>query len=259
MAIKIDNDYPEFRITDTLHQLVDRLNQLTNHIDSNTRLFDSAVNTMLNVVDSNGELIRADSDLAIRTDAGSLEVVSDSDMSLTSGTNITIRADEAITMDAGTKMFLNADSGEILLRSQGTQFGALKKVDGANEMEIYTGLDTVLTFDSNLKSAFAGEIEMPASGTGAPTQVTARKVNEALDEIVTEHDSDHTALEARVAAMEPEVTDLRNDLTNASARIDGNDSDISVLQAVNIENRLANIEAQIITINNRLDVLEIFT
>ena len=259
MTIKIDNDYPEFRITDTLHQLVDRLNQLTNHIDSNTRLFDSAVNTMLTVVDSNGDLISADSNLAIRTDAGSLEVVSDSDLSLTSGTNLTIRADEAVTIDAGTKMFLNADSGEILLRAQGTQFGALKKVTGANELEIYTGLDTVLTFDANLKSTFAGEIEMPTSGTGAPTQVTARKVNEALDEIVTEHDSDHTALEARVAVMEPEVASLRTDLTNESTRIDANDSDISTLQAVNIESRLATIEAQIITINNRLDVLEIFS
>lgn len=259
MTIKIDNDYPEFRITDTLHQLVDRLNQLTNHIDSNTRLFDSAVNTILGVVDSTGELIQADSDLAIRTDAGSLEVVSDSDLSLSSGTNITIRADKAMTLDAGTKMFLNADSGEILLRAQGTQFGALKKVDGANELEIHTGLDTVLTFDATLKSTFAGEIEMPASGTGAPTQVTARKVNEALDEIVTEHDSDHTALEARVAVMEPEVASLRTDLTNETARIDANDSDIGVLEAVNIESRLETIEAQIIQINNRLDILEIFT
>ena len=259
MAIEIDNDYPEFRITDTLHQLVDRLNQLTNHIDSNTRLFDSAINTMLTVVDSTGELIQADSNLAITTDAGSLTVTSDSDLSMSSGTNITISADQAITMDAGTKMFLNADSGEILLRAQGTQFGALKKVDGANELEIHTGLDTVLTFDSNLKSIFSGEIEMPASGTGAPTQVTARKVNEALDEIVTEHDSDHTALEARVASMEPEVASLRTDLTSESARIDANDSDIGVLEAVNIESRLATIEAQIIQINNRLDILEIFT
>lgn len=259
MAIEIKNDYPEFRITDTLHQLVDRLNLLTELVDSNTRLFDSAMNTMLSVVDSGGELIAADSDLAIETKAGSLSVLSDSDMSLTSGTNISIRADEAITIDAGTSLFLDADSGEILLRSAGTQFGALKKVTGSNELEIYTGLDTVLTFDSALKSTFAGEIEMPTSGLGSPTLVTARKVNEAFDEIVTEHDSDHSALEARVAVIEPEVIDLRNDLTNQATLVANNDSDIAVLNAINLENRLANIEAQIVLINTRLDTLEIFT
>lgn len=259
MAIKIDNDYPEFQITDTLHQLVDRLNQLTNHIDSNTRLLDSAVNIVLTVVDSTGELIQADSNLAITTDAGSLTVTSDSDLSLSSGTNVTISAQKAVTIDAGTSMLLNADSGEILLRAQGTQFGALKKVTGSNELEIHTGLDTVLSFDGSLKSTFAGEIEMPASGTGSPTLVTARKVNEALDEIVTEHDSDHTALEARVTVIEPEVVDLRTDLSAAETRLDGHDSDITNLEALNLDARLTQIESQIVTINNRLDVLEIFT
>ena len=259
MAIEIKNDYPEFRITDTLHQLVDRLNLLTGLVDSNTRLFDSAMNTILSVVDSTGDLIGADSDLAIETKAGSLSVLSDSDMSLTSGTNITMRAAEAITIDAGTSLFLDADSGEILLRSAGTQFGALKKVTGSNELEIHTGLDTVLTFDGTLKSTFAGEIEMPASGLGAPTLVTARTVNEALDEIVTEHDSDHNALEARLTTIEPEVADLRNDISNQAVLVANNDSDIAVLNAINVENRLANIEEQIVLINNRLDILEIFT
>jgi hypothetical protein len=259
MTIKIDNDYPEFRVTDTLHQLVDRLNTLTGLLDSNIRLFDSSVNNILGVVDSDGSGLEADSDLVIVTKSGKIDVSADSSILLDAGTNLTLRADEAVTIDAGTTMFLNTDSGEILLRSLGTQFGALKKADNAFELEIHTGLDTVLTFDSELRSSFSGEIGMPASGTGAPTLVTARTVDAAIDEIVSEHDSDHSALETRVAALEPLVTGLRTDVDVNTDGLSNLDSDLTIQQALNISNRLDTIESQIIQINNRLDILEIFT
>lgn len=259
MAINIDNDYPEFRITDTLHQLVDRLNLLTAVIDSNMRQLDSATSGILLVVDSDGDGLIADSGLAINALAGQIDMTADSYINITAGTNLTLSAGDTVSIDAGDKLFLNTDSGEILLRYQGTQFGALKRVDGANELEIHTGLDTVLTFDSNLKSTFSGEIEMPTSGTGAPTLVTARTVNEAFDEIVSEHDSDHDALETRISTLEPLVTGLRTDVDNNRGLIDDLDSDLTVQQAYNIATRLATIESQIIQINNRLDILEIFT
>lgn len=259
MTISIDNDYPEFRVTDTLHQLVDRLNSLTEVIDSNTRVFDSAVSNLLVVVDSEGTGIEADSDLVITTTGGKIDMDADSSIVVHAGTNLTLSAEQTVTIDAGTKMFLNTDDGEIFLREQGTEFGSIRKVSGAYELEIFTGADRVLTFDSELKSTFSGEIEMPASGTGAPTLVTARKVNEALDEIVSEHDSDHTLLEARVTVNEGLITGLRTDVDNHTSQISDLDSDLNTQQALNIESRLATIEAQIVQINNRLDILEIFT
>ena len=259
MAIEIKNDYPVFRVTDTLHQLVDRLNDLTGLMDSNTRLFDSAVNTILSSVDSNGTGLIADSNLSLISETGKIDVSADSDIDLDAGRNLTLTADKTVTLDAGDKIFLDADSGEILLREFGTQFGALKKASDGYELEIYTGRDVALTFDSTLQGDFRGHIGMPSTGTGAPTLITARTVAEAFDEVVSEHDSDHDALEARVSALEPLVTGLRTDVDANATDIDNLDSDLSAQQALNIESRLATIEAQIIQINDRLDILEIFT
>ena len=259
MTINIDNDYPEFRVTDTLHQLVDRLNDLTGVLDSNIRQLDSAAGNVLQVVDSNGGGLVIDSNLIFSALAGRVDMEADSSYTITAGTDFTANAGDTVSLNAGDKIFLNTDSGEILLRSLGTQFGALKKVTGASELEIHTGLDRVVSFDANLKSTFSGEIEMPSSGTGAPTLVTARTVDGAFDEIVSEHDSDHDALEARITALEPLVTGLRTDVDTNTSEIDGLDSDLILQQALNISDRLDTIESQIIQINDRLDILEIFT
>ena len=259
MAININNDYVEFRVTDTLHQLVDRLNTLTGLLDSNIRLFDSAVNNILLVVDSTGSGLIVDSDMTLVAEAGKMSITADSDITLDAGRNVLITADDTITIDAGDRIFLDADSGEILLRRFGTQFGALKKAADGNELDIYTGLDLALSFDSVLDASFYGHINLPASGYGAPTLVTARTVAEAFDEIVSEHDSDHVALETRVAALEPLVTGLRTDVDTNASNLNILDSDLNTQQALNIAARLATIESQIIQINNRLDILEIFT
>jgi hypothetical protein len=259
MPININNDYIEFRVTDTLHQLVDRLNELTGMIDSNTRQFDSAVNTLLTVVDSEGNGLVADSDISLVAQTGKIDIDADSNISLDAGTNLLISADKTVTINSGDRIFLDADSGEILLRDFGTQFGALKKASDGYELEIYSGLDVALAFDSVLDATFWGHLNMPASGYGAPTLITARTVAEAFDEVVSEHDSDHDALEARVSALEPLVTGLRTDVDANAADIDTIDSDLTAQQALNIEGRLATIESQIIQINNRLNILEIFT
>ena len=259
MAINIDNDYPEFRITDTLHQLVDRLNLLTGVIDSNMRQLDSATGSFSSVVDSSGNGLIADSGLFISADFGQIDMTADSYIRITAGTNLTLTAGDTVTVDAGDKIFLDADSGEILLRSQGTQFGALKKVNGVNELSISTGVDTVVSFDAQLKSSFSGEIEMPASGTGAPTLITARTVDGAFDEVANTHDSDHAVQETRIDTLETLSTGLRTDVDNNNTLISNLDSDLSTQQALDIETRLATIESQIVAINDRLDVLEIFT
>lgn len=259
MPININNDYVEFRVTDTLHQLVDRLNDLTGLLDSNIRLLDSGINNVLLVVDSNGDGLNVDSDLVINSVAGAITIGADSDVTITSGANLTLNSGKTTAINSADRIFLNADSGDILFRRQGTVFGGVRRAPDSNEMHFYTGADLVLAFDANLKSTFSGEIEMPASGTGAPTLVDARTVNEALDEIVSEHDSDHTALEARVTTNEGLITGLRTDVDNNSTLISNLDSDLNTQQALNTSARLALIESQIIQINNRLDILEIFT
>ena len=257
MPVNIDNDYPEFRITDTLHQLVDRLNLLTGIIDSNLRQLDSATSGILLVVDSEGEGLNTDSDLRVIS-TGSIDILANSNIAIQTGDNLLLTADKTVTVDAGDKIFLDADSGEILLRSQGSQFGALKKSASGNYLEFYSGVNKALAFDATLTGAFSAGIEMPSTGTYTPL-TTAKTVHGAINELKLASDSDHVQNENRIGGLETRVDTLRTDVDNNTALISDIDSDLTVQQTLNISDRLDTIEAQIIIINNRLDVLEIFT
>jgi hypothetical protein len=258
MPVNIDNDYPEFRITDTLHQLVDRLNGLTEVLDSNIRQLDSATGNILLVVDSSGEGLVADSDLNISASAGKIDMLADSNISIHAGTNLLLKADKTVTVDAGDKIFLDADSGEILLRSSGTQFGALKKSADGHYLEFYSGLSPALVFDSTRSGVFSTGIIMPSTGSYSPV-TDAKTVHGAINEIVSEHDSDHADHETRIGTLETNTATLRTDVDNNSTLISNLDSDLTTQQALDISNRLDTIEAQIVLINDRLDILEIFT
>ena len=257
MPVNIDNDYPEFRITDTLHQLVDRLNLLTGIIDSNLRQLDSATSGILLVVDSEGEGLNTDSDLRVIS-TGSIDILANSNIAIQTGDNLLLTADKTVTVDAGDKIFLDADSGEILLRANGSQFGALKKSASGNYLEFYSGVNKALAFDATLTGAFSAGIEMPSTGTYSPL-TTAKTVHGAINELKLASDSDHVQNENRIGGLETRVDTLRTDVDNNTALISDIDSDLTVQQTLNISDRLDTIEAQIIIINNRLDVLEIFT
>ena len=257
MPVNIDNDYPEFRITDTLHQLVDRLNLLTGIIDSNLRQLDSATSGILLVVDSEGEGLNTDSDLRVIS-TGSIDILANSNIAIQTGDNLLLTADKTVTVDAGDKIFLDADSGEILLRANGSQFGALKKSASGNYLEFYSGVNKALAFDATLTGAFSAGIEMPSTGTYTPL-TTAKTVHGAINELKLASDSDHVQNENRIGGLETRVDTLRTDVDNNTALISDIDSDLTVQQTLNISDRLDTIEAQIILINNRLDVLEIFT
>ena len=257
MPVNIDNDYPEFRITDTLHQLVDRLNLLTGIIDSNLRQLDSATSGILLVVDSEGEGLNTDSDLRVIS-TGSIDILANSNIAIQTGDNLLLTADKTVTVDAGDKIFLDADSGEILLRANGSQFGALKKSASGNYLEFYSGVNKALAFDATLTGAFSAGIEMPSTGTYTPL-TTAKTVHGAINELKLASDSDHVQNENRIGGLETRVDTLRTDVDNNTALISDIDSDLTVQQTLNISDRLDTIEAQIIIINNRLDVLEIFT
>lgn len=257
MPVNIDNDYPEFRITDTLHQLVDRLNLLTGIIDSNLRQLDSATSGILLVVDSEGEGLNTDSDLRVIS-TGSIDILANSNIAIQTGDNLLLTADKTVTVDAGDKIFLDADSGEILLRANGSQFGALKKSASGNYLDFYSGVNKALAFDATLTGAFSAGIEMPSTGTYSPL-TTSKTVHGAINELKLASDSDHVQNENRIGGLETRVDTLRTDVDNNTALISDIDSDLTVQQTLNISDRLDTIEAQIIIINNRLDVLEIFT
>ena len=258
MPVNIDNDYPEFRITDTLHQLVDRLNLLTGILDSNLRQLDSATSGILLVVDSEGRGIIVDSDLIINAN-GNIDISSDSGyVSIGAGTDLLLKAEKTVTVDAGDKIFLDADSGEILLRSQGSQFGALKKSPDGSYLEFYSGSSKALSFDNTLSGLFSAGIEMPSTGVYSP-DTTAKTVHGAINELKSASDSDHVENENRIGSLETRVDTIRIDVDNNTAMIASLDSDLTSQQALDISNRLNTIESQIILINDRLDVLEIFS
>ena len=257
MSFKIENDYPEFRITDTLHQLVDRLNLLTDVVDSNTRVFDSSVNNILKIVDSRGDGLVNDSDKKFSAFFGTIDLATDSAFSIHSGTDLTLSADRNVFVQ-GSTVFVDADSGEILLRSQGTIFGGLKKVVGANELEIHTGLDAALTFNATLDATVYGEINLPATGNGTPP-TNSKSVSGAIAEVMQNQDSDYLDLDLRVDSNSAAITNIVGDIATIENTLDLIDSSLDEQNLLNIGNRLTTIEAQIVLINDRLDILEIFS
>ena len=257
MSFKIENDYPEFRITDTLHQLVDRLNLLTDVVDSNTRVFDSSVNNILKIVDSRGDGLVNDSDKKFSAFFGTIDLATDSAFSIHSGTDLTLSADRNVFVQ-GSTVFVDADSGEILLRSQGTIFGGLKKVVGANELEIHTGLDAALTFNATLDATVYGEINLPATGNGTPP-TNSKSVSGAIAEVMQNQDSDYLDLDLRVDSNSAAITNIVGDIATIENTLDLIDSSLDEQNLLNIGDRLTTIEAQIVLINDRLDILEIFS
>ena len=258
MAINISNDYPEFRITDTLHQLVDRLNLLTGLLDSNMRQLDSATGNILLVVDSTGEGLVGDSDLNITAQAGKIDISADSNIAIQAGSNLLLTADKTVTIDAGDRMFLDADSGEIFLRANGTEFGALKKSSDGNYLEFFSNTNPVITFDSTQSAFFVASLAMPSTGTYAPI-TTAKTVHGAINELKTTTDSNHASNVSRIVDTETNIDGLRTDVDNNTTTIGNLDSDLTAQQALDVSNRLDTIESQIAQINNRLDILEIFS
>ena len=258
MTIKFDSDYPEFRITDTLHQLVDRLNLLTAMVDSNLTTLAGATSNVLDVVDSEGGGISTDSDLVISTRAGKIDMLADSNISVQAGDNFLITADKTVTIDAGDRMFLDADDGEIFLRTNGTEFGALKKSSDGNYLEFFSNTNPVITFDSTQSSFFVASLVMPSTGTYAPV-TTAKTVHGAINEVKSNSDSDHASNESRITDTETNIDVLMANVASNVTSIGDINDELAATRTVNISSRLDTIESQIAVIINRLDILEIFS
>lgn len=256
MAIEISNNYALYQVTDTLHQLVDRLNYNQQLFDSNTRLLDSSVNDLMGVYDSVS--ITPVADFTINADTLTLDV--DSSLVIASDDTISITAENTIFIRSDNSSVLVGTGGPVpalLLRDEntGSPFGGLKKGSTATEIELLSGLSTAATFTSD-DMTVAGTITMPSSGEGSPATV-AKTVHAAITEVHNEVDTLRDDLTPRINTLEGKVSTIEGQITslqNADTLLDGR---INNLEALNISNRLNTIEANIQNILLRLDILEI--
>lgn len=256
MAIEIDNDYALYQVTDTLHQLVDRLNLNQQKIDTNTRLLDSSVNDLSGVYDSVSITPVADFTIA----ADTLTVAVDSDFVVSADRWVSLNAEDNVFVRSVNKSVILGTGGPVpalILRDEntGTAFGALKKGSTSDEIELLAGLSTAATFTTS-DITVPGTITMPSSGTGSPA-TTAKTVAAAITEVHDEVDELRDELTPRINTLEGKVSTVEGQiisLQNADASLDGR---ISSIEALNISSRLNSIEANIQNILLRLDILEI--
>jgi hypothetical protein len=88
----------------------------------------------------------------------------------------------ALTVDVTGDITLDADDGDIFLKDDGVQFGALTSNSG--NLVIKTGTNTAMTFGAT-DVTVAGTITLPAAGTGSITssEISANTVHGAIDEV----------------------------------------------------------------------------
>ena len=247
--IEFDKDDISFRVTDTLHQLVDRLNTFEARMVYNRKLLDSNINDLLFMVHRDSGFITADSDLLITTEnltletTGALTSTSNSFSSTTTGPTL---------VSAGGTISLSSDQdlANVLLRSAGQTFGALRNKGG--HLEIMSSLGPAVTFSTG-DAKFVGTITPP----GGTLETTAVDLVGAINEINSKIDSDAAALDARITTNETDIGVLQGQMTSTVNNTVDNTNRIATLEAVNIASRLNTIEAQIVQINNRLNILEL--
>ena len=231
MPIDIQNEYPEFTVTDTLHQLVDRLNDLTTVMSSNSTLLDSSVNDLLFMVSRDSGQYTADSDLTIisdhdltlqgnkfRAEAGTVQLVS-----------------TGVTEVGGTGAILlssDQNAGNVLLRSGGSTFASFRNSN--DNLQITTGpsLTTVLSL-SPTDVEFSGTITMPSTGDGSPytaAKTVSGAINELHDELVQITDVE---LE-RIVDLEAITTQHETKLSTINTTLEQHDTRTSTLEALNL-------------------------
>lgn len=249
MAIDIQNDLPEFTVTDTLHQLVDRLNDLTTALSSNNTLFDSAVNDLLFMVSRDSGQYTADSDLTIlsqhdltlqggkvRAEAGTVQLVSTGTTEITSTNAILLASDQ--------------NNGNVLLRSGGSSFGSLRNTN--NNLELTTGAAAAIavTFTTD-NATFPGTVTVPSD-----TLVTADKTLQgAINEIHSAVISGASSVINRLDTAEGDITALETLTNGHTSTLSNHETRLATNEALNISNRLNTIEAKITSIETRLGIL----
>ena len=243
MIEKIDNDYQIFSVTDTLHQLVDKLTLTVNTIDSNTRQFDSAVGDLERVFHADSGVILADSDLVVYA------------------TNVTFYDSQDFTVNADN-IFLTP-SNEVLLHAPLVK---LMSANGVSLIDKAVEYGTLINNSGDLRLISAGEIgldfgpdgivvpkeiQLPLDGVGSPS-TDAKTVDGALTELHTEIDFNNDSVHARVDALTSRVETLESTYGAYGLRIAALESDMSYMLGLNVENtqklhgdRLTDIETRL--------------
>jgi hypothetical protein len=257
MSITISNDYPTFKITDNLHQLVDRLGILTDALDSNFRVFDSSMNDVLAVVHRDSALITADNDLTIRAD--NLSVLVDSDMTssadrwlVTTRKGATINSTNSVILNSGnTSTSFGYDLSNVSLQDGFSIYGGLENNSG--DLRIRTGTEEAVTFIDG-DASFPGTITMPSSGDGSPytnSKTVSGAINELHEELVQITDVE---LE-RIVVLEGIATDHDSSLDAHAITLNSHNTRLNEIENLNIRIRLNSAERRLDDIETRLGLL----
>lgn len=247
--IEFNKDEISFRVTDTLHQLVDRLNTFEDNHVYNRKLVDSNLNDLLFMIHRDSGVITADSDLTLTAANLTLDADGAFVSNATSFTSNTTGA-HFINSTGTISLSSNQNTANVLLRSDGSTYGALRNKSG--HLEIMSSLGTALTFSSG-NATFPGTVTLPGNDLNTSAKDAAGAINEVHDEL----DSELSLLDIRISDNAAEIVTLQNRVTSTETNTTSNTNRIANLEALNIADRLNAIEAQISTINNRLNILEL--
>lgn len=249
MSIVIDNSYAVYQVTDTLHQLVDRLNYNKDVVDGNTRMIDSALSTLM--LEYQPAQINADSDFSINT--SELIINADSDIQIYSASDVLIRAPKNFEVDADI-IKLDATSG-IAFLDNGTEYASINHDSGNFHLQISVGSTEALTL-SGTDASFPGSITMPPSGPASPN-TSDKTVAGAITEVHNELDAVIQDYGPRINTLEGSVSSLQSNVSSVQTTLSQHDGRITNLEALQLSSRLNTIEADILNIKLRLDILEI--
>ena len=246
MIEKIDNDYQIFSVTDTLHQLVDKLTLTVNTIDSNTRQFDSAVGDLERVFHADSGVILADSDL----------VVYATSVTFNDSLDFTVNADN-IFLTPLTEVLLHAPAVKlkspngISLVDSELEYGTL--INNSGDLRLVSAGEIGLDFGPD-GIVIPKEIQLPLDGIGSPS-TDAKTVDGALTELHSEIDFNNDSVHARVDALTSRVETLESTYNAYGLRIAALESDMSYFNSLNVENTQVQHGSRLDDIETRLGLI----
>jgi hypothetical protein len=252
MTIEINNDYPTFRVTHTLHQLVDKLNEQSEVLDANIRLIDSALNSFMDLVDVENSMFHLDSNFVINSNGLKFE---DSAYFTVNSPLVSLKSENMLTVKSGGIIRLEAenDYGNVVLRSNELTYGALRNNEG--NLQVMSGLQVGLSFDGQ-DIEVNGIITMPSTGDGAP-ETTSKTIDGALTELNTRITEVDDSIQSVISDLDQKVTSLEGNYNSFVSRISDLESDMSYLMSLNIESKLNSHTSRLENIEQRLGLIGI--
>ena len=253
MTIELDNDYKSFRVTDTLHQLVDRLNENYDVVQDNTALIDSALNGLLDIIHVDSGLIDVKpNDLIINANNATFNL--DSDLFVYANNSVQ-RLQTDLSLEAGRTISLQSDLDllNVVFKSSGTIYGGLRNKEGS--LEIMSGAQKGISFSGQNQTIY-GNITMPSDGSASPN-TSDKTVAGAISEVLNTVENNFEIVTDRLDLLDQNYVEQDTLLASHTASIADHENRIASLELLSISSRLTNIEAQIVAINNRLNLLGI--